>query len=288
MIAAVVAIALAGCGGGTAADGDQASSGDKSITIGYIAWDENVANSFLWKELFERQGYDVELKQLEVAALYSGVALGDLDVFMCATPKTHADYWDRYADKFVTVGQWYDTLVQGLAVPDYVPITSMEQLKGKAAEFDGKIVGIESGSGLMRMLHTKAVKDYPLDGYKIIDASTPAMLAALDKALREKKPILVTLWKPHWAFTKYPVHLLKDPKGSFGDNDVYKVIASENFNDEDPSAIKELARFHLTPDQLGSLELAINEAGQGKAQAGAKKWIEQHQSAVDKWVGSKA
>ncbi len=42
------------------------------------------------------------------------------------------------------------------------------------------------------------------------------MLAALDGAIADKKPIVVTLWHPHWAYAKYELKDLEDPKGTLG------------------------------------------------------------------------
>jgi glycine betaine/proline transport system substrate-binding protein len=282
----LLALVLSACSGEaqkTVASGGEQGADSKHVTIGYIAWDENIANSFLWKELLEKQGYTVDLKELEVAALYSGVAQGQLDVFMAATPAAHKDYWDRFSEDFVTVGQWYDTLVQGLAVPDYVEATSIKDLEGRANEFDGRVVGIEPGTGLMSMTHGKAVEDYDLSGYEIIDGSSPAMLAALQKALKDEEPIVVTLWQPHWAFSKFPIHLLEDPEKSYGENDVYNVIASKQFA-ENKEVVDQLADFHMEPDELQSLELMITDAGTGKEQEAVQAWIEDNQSVVEGWT----
>lgn len=287
-IATTVSVSACSSSGPASANADAGGGGgaSKTINIGYIAWDENIANSYLWKELLEQQGYQVKLSQLEVAGLYSGVADGQLDLFICATPKTHSDYWKRFDNKFTVLGQWYDTLTQAVAVPDYTGLKSMADLKGKENEFNGQIVGIEAGSGLMRQLHDNAVKDYDLSGYKILDGSTPAMLAALDKAVKAKKPIAVTLWQPHWAFSKYPMVLLEDPKGSFGGIDTYKTIASKKFAEGNKKVSAELAKFHMTPEQLQSLELMISEAGQGKEQEAAKAWIAKNESVVKAWTGT--
>jgi glycine betaine/proline transport system substrate-binding protein len=279
-------LVLSACSGSTQSAGGAEGEEGKTVDIGYIAWDENIANSFLWKELLEEQGYTVNLQQLEVAALYSGVSDGQLDVFMAATPKTHEDYYQQFDGQFVELGQWYDTLIQGIAVPDYVDMKTMDDLAANPQAVGGQVVGIEPGTGLMRQLKDNAVGDYGLDQINIIDGSTPAMLAALDKAITAEDPIAVTLWKPHWAFNKYPVHLLEDPDKSFGENDVYKVIASKDFS-ENSEVTDQLARFHMDPAQLESLELMITEAGQGKEQDAVKAWIEKNQDAVNEWTGGK-
>lgn len=280
LTAALVLVAVSACSG----QAQQVGAGDdKHITIGYVPWAETVATSNLWKVLLEEQGYTVDLKNLEVAALYTGVAQGQIDLFTTSPPKVHEDYRERFKGKYVDVGQWYDTLVQGFTVPDYVNATSIKDIEGRAAEFGGQIIGIEAGSGLMDDAHEKATKDYNLSGYDIVDGSSPAMLAALDKAIKAKQPVMVTLWQPHWAFEKYQIKLLDDPAGSFGGNDVYKMIASTEFA-ENKAVIDQLAKFHMTPEQLQSLELKIEAAGQGNEVDAVKAWIKEDQSTVDEWT----
>ena len=272
--AALLVFAIPACSGGT---------DDKHITIGTVAWDETIATSNLWKELLEQQGYTVDLKDVDVASLYAGVAQGQIDLFTTSNPKVHEDYWERFGDDFVDVGTWYDLLIQGFAVPEYVDAHSITDLKGRAAEFDGKIIGIEAGSGLMKDAHAEAVNDYDLTGYAIVDGSTPAMLGALDTAIKAKKPVVVTLWRPHWAFQKYQIRLLDDLAQSFGGNDTYHVVASKKFA-ENKEVIYQLEAFHMTPEQLQSLELDIENAGQGNELQAVKAWIEENRSVVDKWT----
>jgi glycine betaine/proline transport system substrate-binding protein len=136
----------------------------------------------------------------------------------------------------------------------------------------------------MRDLHSKAVQAYDLQSFKIIDGSTPAMLAALKKATKEKKPIAVTLWQPHWALSKYPVRILDDPKGVFGGVDNLRSIGSKQFVKAHPDVLAELAKFTMTPAQLQSLELMITEAGQGHEQNAVRSWIKENKAAVDQWT----
>lgn len=279
--AALLVLVMSACSG----QAQQVGGGgdDKQITIGYVPWAETVATSNLWKVLLEKQGYTVELKNLEVAALYTGVSQGQIDLFTTSTPKVHEDYRKRFEGKFVDVGTWYDSLIQGFVVPNYVDAKSIKDLEGRAEEFDGRIVGIEAGSGLMDDAHQKATKDYDLKGYDIVDGSSPAMQAALDKAVKAKDPVIVTLWQPHWAFEKYQIRLLEDPAKSFGGNDTYRLVASKEFA-ENKEVIDQLAKFHMTPGQLQSLELDIEDAGQGKEQQAVEAWIEENKAVVDEWA----
>jgi len=280
------ALVVTACSGETVTAAGGGGEGDKTIDIGYIAWDENIANTYLWKELLERQGYTVNLFQLEVAALYSGVAQNDLDVFMSSTPLVHADYYDEFGDQIHQVGQWYDTLVQGVAVPEYVDMTTMEDLAANPEAVGGRIIGIEPGSGLMRMLKDNAVDDYGLDALEVVDGSTPAMLASLDSAIAKEEPVAVTLWNPHWALNKYPVRLLEDPEQAFGEPDIYTSIVSQEFLDSKDPFLEQLERFHMTPEELLGLEQMISEMGD--EEKAVEEWISQNEDVVAEWTGDQA
>ena len=89
----------------------------------------------------------------------------------------------------------------------------------EAAEIT-EIVGIEPGSGTMNIA-AETVEAYNLD-LELIPSSEPAMITELQKAIKNEEPIVVTLWQPHWVFSKYDLKFLEDPKGTLG--------ASENIH----------------------------------------------------------
>lgn len=288
VFAAAALAATAACGGGGGEDeGFGGGGGDKTITIGYIAWDEAIAATEVWKQLLEAEGYKVETKQLEAAALYSGVANGNLDLYLDGwLPATHATYWKKYGKKIVDVGVWYEEADLGLAVPEYVKAKSLADLKTQSGDFGGEIIGIEPSAGMMGILKDEVVPQYGLDGkMKVRQSSTPAMLAALDKAYKAKKPIAVTMWRPHWAFAEYDIRYLEDPKKAWGDPDSIHSIASKDFAKENKKVMGWMKNFKMTPEQLAGLEKAIQDAGGNKeAPKAVKTWLKENKSVTDQWV----
>ncbi|UZP80807.1 glycine betaine ABC transporter substrate-binding protein [Paenibacillus polymyxa] len=49
-------------------------------------------------------------------------------------------------------------------------------------------------------LTAKAMNDYGLSDWKLLESSGAAMTATLDKDIKAKQPIVVTGWTPHWMF----------------------------------------------------------------------------------------
>ena len=279
LILAVVAMLTVGLVAGCA---PAKQSEEKTVNIGYVNWAENVAVSYLWKEILEEKGYKVNLKSLEVAPLFVGLNKGELDIFMDTwLPTTHQVYWEKYKDKLDDYGIWYESEAKmGLVVPKYVDIKSAEDLNAKKDQFNGKIIGIDPGAGLMKATG-KAVADYGLN-YEVVQSSEAAMLTALDKAYREKKVIVVTGWSPHWMFAKYDLKYLEDPKKSFGSAEEIHTVANKEFTKKNPEVVKMLKAFKLNDKQIGDLESLIN--GGMEPQAAAKQWIKENRTLVDSWV----
>jgi glycine betaine/proline transport system substrate-binding protein len=184
----------------------------------FNGWDEGIAASYLWQSILEDKGYDVKLTFADVAPVYQGLARGDFDLVLDTwLPTTHADYMERYGDKVDDLGAWNDDARLTVAVNADAPIDSLDQLAAASDQFGGRIVGIEPGSGLMRITGDDVVPGYGLEGMELVESSTPAMLAELKKATDAGQNIAVTLWRPHWAYNAFPVKDLADPKGLLGD-----------------------------------------------------------------------
>lgn len=286
-----MAVAAAGCnsGGGKSlgGGGGGGGSGSKQVTIGMIPWDEDIAATELWKQLLEAKGYKVTVQQLDAGPLFSGVASGSLSFFMDAwLPNTHAKYWKKFGSKVDDVGVWYHPADLGLAVPDYVTdVKSLADLKTHASEFGGKITGIEASAGEMDLAKTKVMPAYGLNGkMQLVQSSTPAMLAALDKAYKAHKPIVVTLWRPHWAFSTYKIHYLTDPKKAWGQPDKLHTIASKQFTKDNPKVAGWLKNFKLNAQQLQGLEKLTHNKSGADLTAAVKKWISQNKSVTDSWT----
>ncbi|MFD7258678.1 ABC transporter permease/substrate binding protein [Streptomyces sp. NPDC059874] len=256
----------------------------RTLSVGYIPWDEGIASTFLWKELLERRGFKVDAKQLELGALFTGLAGGQLDFQTDAwLPVTQEQYWKKYGNKLDDLGPWYGPTSLELTVPSYVKdVRSLADLKGKSAQFKGRIIGIEPSAGVMGALKEKVLKEYGLDTeYQVVDGSTPGMLAELKRAYEKKEPVAVVLWSPHWAYSSYELTKLEDPKGVWGKGDGIHNVARKGFADDEPEVARWLSSFKLTEKQLTSLEAKIQDTGKGKEQEAVRAWLDDHPE-VDK------
>lgn len=110
-------------------DGVSKVSGDK-ITLGYVAWDSEIASTNVVGKVLEDLGYKVTLRQVEAGPMWTGVADGSLDGIVAAwLPSTHEDYYKKYKGKFEDLGPNLEGTKLGLVVPAYMDIDSIEDLK---------------------------------------------------------------------------------------------------------------------------------------------------------------
>jgi glycine betaine/proline transport system substrate-binding protein len=223
----------------------------------------------------------------DIGIQYQGVASGDLDLMLMSwQPLTHRDYWRRFADDVVNLGVLYTRARLGWAVPAFVPedqLSSIADLAKPAVRdrLDGKIQGIDPGSGLMQVSEV-AKSRYGLDDYELVPASGAAMTAALARAIDRQEWIVVTAWSPHWMFARWKLRYLDDPKRVFGGRERVHVLVREGFYQDYPPEISEfLARVYFPIDEL---EAALLIATQESVDAAVDDYLQRHPDRIDYWV----
>jgi glycine betaine/proline transport system substrate-binding protein len=273
----VVASGVAGCGfaGG---------SEERRLTLGYIEWTENIANSTLIEVLAEDElGYEVELELTDLRSVLQGVSDGEYDAFLDAWMPAHQTVIDEVGGGVeVSNEPWYLNETQyGLAVPDYMDVKSIADLDDAGVN---TITGIDPGALLMERINDRVIPEYDLE-LVLVESSTPAMLAELERAYARKEPIVFLGWSPHWMNVRYEFHYLDDPKNITNDltegsrlHSVYRVDLEE----DDPMAYALLDSMRLNEEQVAELELEIVEAGDPKE--GVRLWLEDNRDVVEPWL----
>ncbi|HTG68814.1 MAG TPA: glycine betaine ABC transporter substrate-binding protein [Candidatus Udaeobacter sp.] len=277
--AAFIMIALvAGC----SASGGSSS---KKVTLAYVAWDSEIASTYVVKEVLEQKlNYNVELMQVDAGPMWAGISDGSADAMVAAwLPTTHASYVTKYNGKYEDLGPNLEGTKIGLVVPKYMDINSIEELTGSIGDtVDHTIIGIEPGAGLM-MSTEKALDQYKLrDKWTLLESSSAAMTQQLEKAYANKEPIVVTGWTPHWMFAKMDLKYLEDPKKVYGGDEQIHTIARKGLKEDQPEAFAFLDRFNWTPEDMAAVMVQIQE-GQ-TPEAAAKAWVEQNPDKVEAWI----
>lgn len=283
--AAAGTVLLAGCasegGAGQNAGGEGGGGGEgETITLGFIpSWTDGLSTAYLLEDRLEAMGYNVEMEELtEPGPLYTGLSQGDVDIYPSAWPEvTHANYMKEFGDNIEDLGTYYDNAKLTMAVPTYTDIDSIDQLPDNMDRFGNQIVGIEPGAGLTGVVKDSVIPEYGLPEGSLKTSSTTAMLAELKKATDAKEDIVVTLWRPFWANSAFPVKDLKDPKGALGEPEGLHFLATKGFSEEYPEVAEFIGGIKLDDEQYGSLEdMVVNEYGEGKEAEAIDAWLKEN------------
>ncbi|MFP3945589.1 MAG: glycine betaine ABC transporter substrate-binding protein [Archaeoglobaceae archaeon] len=156
--------------------------------------------------------------------------------------------------------------------------------KTVAEKFDGEIIGIESGAGIMSSTE-EAMSEYDLeDDYELIEGSTAAMQAALDRAIQREEWIVVTLWEPHGAYTNWDLCNLEDPQEIYqtGEGDHVSTVSRNDFKDDYPAVYEFLQQWEITADTESQFIYDYSIEGM-EAEEIAENWINENSDKIEEW-----
>lgn len=296
----MLSIVLVACGGGdddasedaeetdTTEESDGLEIGQEDLKIPYVAWARESISTEMLSNLLEQVGYNVEISQVEAGPMWSSVADGSADLHTSAwLPATHASYWEEYEDDVVKVNETVESAPLALTVPSYVEdVNTMEDLKTNE-EFgdsvDWEILGIDPGAGIMQNTE-EALEEYELDEWNLTPSSEAAMLTELQTAMENEEPIIVPLWKPHWAFGDMDLKMLEDSKDVYGgDGDQIYTVARNDLEEDAPRAYKVLEQYSESYDMLDEMmpKVYVDEED---VEDVVQEFIDENPDLVDEWL----
>lgn len=283
------ALAAGGLARGALADAS------RPIVYAYANWSDALAITYVGKKLIEDNfGYKVQPLQGEAAVIYASLQSGKVDCYSVGYMQGmgplkgeykggQAEYVERVKDSIEVVGVAEGPMTQGLAVPEYVTIDSIDQLNDNADKFKGGIIGIDAGSGLMHAADD-TVKAYDLK-LKLVPGSEAAMEAAFQRAYTRKEWIVVTTWEPLPMWTQYKMRYLKDPKKTMMEEpfNCFHIVRND-FKTNFPKAYDFFKKFHIPNDEEARIMAWIDKGM--KPEEAAAKWIDEikGKGLIEEWI----
>ena len=237
------------------AAGSMAHAQDQgTVNLAYVEWSSEVASTNVIAAVLEQVGFEVELTSLSAAAMFQALSTGDADAIVAAwLPTTHAEYMERVGDNTEDLGPNLDGTKLGLVVPEYTDVDSIADLNDNADSFNGEIIGIDPGAGLMALTE-EVVDTYDL-GLNLRSGSGATMTAALASAIQNEEDVVVTGWTPHWMFARFDLKYLEDPENVYGGAEQIHTVVRSGLEEDMPEAYAILDAFEWTPEQMGEVML---------------------------------
>ena len=276
-------------------------------------WTGQLITTNIMAEVLKSAGYNVELVQADYIAQFAGLKTGDLHVAMEMWETTGRDAMDEATatGKVENIGEtgmegieeWWYPLYMKEKCPG---LPNWEALNDCAEEFSipetapkGRYVGAPVTWG---GFDDERVEALELD-YEVIHAGTDAALfAELESAYQRKAPILLWVYAPHWApskyegewvqFPEYSAECYNDPSVGINPDMAYDCgkprgpiwkVAWAGVKDKWPGAYSAIQNFKLDNDEMGQMITAVDLEGKD-LNAVVADWLAANESRWKAWL----
>ncbi len=212
--------------------GSAFAEGCDKVIFSDVGWTDITATTAATTAILEALGYDTETKVLSVPVTYTGLAEGDIDVFLGNwMPTMEADIAPyRDAGTVETIRTNLEGAKYTLATNEAGAALGIKDFKDIAANKDaleGQIYGIEPGNdGNRLIIDMIASGPFGLDGFEVVESSEQGMLAEVKKATEDAKPIVFLGWEPHPMNANFKMTYLTGGDDYFGPNFGGAIVAT--------------------------------------------------------------
>ncbi len=257
---------------------------EELVELVYVEWDSEIASTHVVAEVIEEElGYEVELMAVTLTALYEAVAAGDQDGMVAAWLPLQEQHYEQHSDNLVNLGPNIESTEEGLVVPEYVPVNSIEELSEHEDEFDGQIIGIEPDAGIMDATREAKEAYETLEEFELVTGSDYTMTTTLGNAIEEEEWIVVTGWTPHWKFSKWDLKYLDDPLGVYEDEGHIATIVREGLKKDMPDVYEFMDNFYWQAEYMEQVMMWIEEEDMSPEEA-ASRFREENEDVIQGWL----
>jgi glycine betaine/proline transport system substrate-binding protein len=286
----LLSVGLLGCGGSSS---DSGTSQNKSTDLDMVTvnWIEGMALTYMQEQVLEDSlGMDVEVNEVQGGGIaFSSVASDAADFFNEAwLPTTHSASWEKQKGDLQKLGYTFKGTSVGLTVPAYMDINDISELGNFRDELNGQINGIESGAAVNKQTR-QILENNNIDGFEVVAASGPATWQALQSAIDNQEPIVVTGWKPHWKWGSFDLKYIQGAQTGqspvFGaPEDIFTIVDNEFIDEFPKETVCFLQRMEVNDRQIESLMDAFKNRGDMSKSEAMQQWVQNHPQDVSQWL----
>ena len=272
--------------------GSAFAEGCDKIVFSDVGWTDITATTAATTLVLEALGYETETKVLAVPVTYTGLAEGDIDVFLGNwMPTMEADIAPyRDAKTVDTVRTNLEGAKYTLATNEAgakLGITDFGNIKDQKDALEGKIYGIEPGNDGNRLIADMiASGPFGLDGFEVVESSEQGMLAEVANKDAEGKPIVFLGWEPHPMNANFKMTYLTGGDDYFGPNFGGAIVATNTragYVAECPNQGKFLQNLGFSLAMENEIMGAILNDGTDPRDA-AKAWLAANPDTWKAWL----
>jgi glycine betaine/proline transport system substrate-binding protein len=283
LLATTVTFALAG---------SAFAEGCDKVIFSDVGWTDITATTAAASVVLEALGYETETKVLSVPVTYTGLAQGDIDVFLGNwMPSMEADIAPyREAGTVDTIRANLEGAKYTLATNEAgaaLGISDFGNIKDHKDALDGNIYGIEPGNdGNRLVLEAIGSPAFGMDGFDIVESSEQGMLGAVAKATDAGKPIVFLAWEPHPMNANFKLTYLTGGDDLFGPDFGGATIYTNTragYANECPNTGKLLQNLVFSLAMENEIMGAILNDGEDPMDA-ARAWLAANPDVIGPWL----
>ena len=272
--------------------GSAFAEGCDEIIFSDVGWTDITATTAATTLVLEALGYETETKVLAVPVTYTGLAEGDIDVYLGNwMPTMEADIAPyRDAGTVDTVRTNLEGAKYTLATNAAGAALGIKDFKDIATHKDalgGVIYGIEPGNDGNRLIADMiAGGPFGLDGFEIVESSEQGMLAEVANKDAESLPIVFLGWEPHPMNANFDMTYLTGGDDYFGPNLGGATVATNSragYVTECPNVGKMLQNMVYTLEMENQLMALILDDGMDPTDA-AQQWLAANPTVWTPWL----
>ena len=272
--------------------GSAFAEGCDKIVFSDVGWTDITATTAATTLVLEALGYETETKVLSVPVTYTGLAEGDIDVFLGNwMPTMEGDIASyREAGTVETVRTNLEGAKYTLATNEAgaaLGVTDFATIKDHADALESKIYGIEAGNdGNRLILDMISAGQFDLTGFELVESSEQGMLAEVDRKTGAGQPIVFLGWEPHPMNSNFKLTYLAGGDEVFGPDFGGAIVATntrKGYVAECPNTGKFLQNLAFTLPMENEIMGAILNDGTDPRQA-ARIWLAANPTAWEPWL----
>ena len=265
----------------------------RNVRFSDVGWTDVTATTALVGQLLRSIGYSPSITVLSVPVTFASLQNKDIDVFLGNwMPAQEADRSRYVADgSVVVIGPNLEGAKYSLAVPAYAYDAGLKDFKDIhrfAAELNNSIYGIEPGNDGNRLV-LKMLKEgeFGLSDFKLVESSEQGELAQVERAYRNKQPIVFLAWEPHPMNMRFDLKYLNGGDDVFGPNyggaTIY-TVTRRGYSAECPNIGHLLANLKFSLRGESEMMAAILDRHE-QPDIAAAEWLKTNPTASKAWLG---
>ena len=255
-----------------------------SLKIGFTEFSFDYSVVYILKGILDQQpNLEVELYRLPDSTMFRQVASGELDIGISAwLPNTHGRHIEKYPYEIVRHSLIADSLALYMAVPDYVEIERIGDLRNVASLLKNTVL-IPEGQNAIYPLASNILEDYGLNNFSLHETSWDNIMYFVEESIRENAVFAFIALRPHHSFKKFNLKILYDNRYALGDKEQAYIVVNHKMPQRMPIIADFLAQIRFSLDDIEHI-MEMNQILGSEPYENALRWINNNAERINDWM----